>query len=202
MKIEEELGFQFWCDYTNQSSQVPALSMDRVVMDLRRWRASWLLGITSCFFRQDIERDRILPTPTISEIFQVHLLLFLPPLSKDHFPCFFLKSKPLVFRNTIFHCPPTVSRPYTRSSGTRKQTGECRITKRYTSLVKDQNDNKLHRWWPGWSRRGWRGRGRKGRATHMLSTRSDFHAFPVDHDGRWSLPGGFGFTTWLHIVLK
>ena len=86
MEIEEELGFQFWCDYTNQSSQVPALSMDRVVMDLRRWRASWLLGITSCFFRQDIERDRILPTPTISEIFQVHLLLFLPPLSKDHFP--------------------------------------------------------------------------------------------------------------------
>ena len=68
-----------------QSSQVPALSMDRVVMDLRRWRASWLLGITSCFFRQDIERDRILPTPTISEIFQVHLLLFFPHCL-GHFP--------------------------------------------------------------------------------------------------------------------
>jgi len=38
-------------------SQVPALSMDRVVMDLRR---------------QDIERDRILPTHTIEDIFEKH----------------------------------------------------------------------------------------------------------------------------------
>ena len=144
MKTEEELGFQFWCDYTNQRSQVPALSMDRVVMDLRRWRASWLLGITSCFFRQDIERDRLLPTPTISEIFQVHLLLVCPHYLKTIFHGLSFNSKSLVFRNTIFHCPLTVSRPYTRSSGTRKQTGECRITKRYTSPVKDQNDNKLH----------------------------------------------------------
>ena len=213
------------CSLSN-SFQVPALSMDRVVMDLRRFKTinssltltnyqsyRFTFGVlfvsVDCvkhiYFRQDIERDRILPTYTIDEIFQAILDCNSIKMS---FQFLLMNWINVFFRNTIFHCPPTVLRHFTWGSGMKRQMGGCPIMKRSPQIMMswdakpgwrqmqsgitlyDSDDGLAGAGEVGGRKGGWGGR-------HLCRLSGETPASPGRHLAtRWSSTGWHLATTW------